>query len=67
MPIVKIEKWGDNYRLCELFGNDDHSPPRPQDHTKSPRKTRKIYTTWRNFMLPNKKAIISYIQDLCPL
>lgn len=36
MPVVRVEKWGDNYRLSELFSNDSNSaPPQPIVHEPS--------------------------------
>lgn len=36
MPVVRIEKWGDSYRLSELFSNNsDSAPPQPVVHEPS--------------------------------
>lgn len=36
MPVIRIEKWGDNYRLSELFAYDsDSAPPQPVVHEPS--------------------------------
>lgn len=36
MPVVRIEKWGDSYRLSELFAYDtDSAPPQPVVHEPS--------------------------------
>lgn len=54
MPIIRIEKWGDNYRLVELFGSDLQPTPRPQDHLEQPSKNEEDLHYMEEFYVPEQ-------------
>lgn len=56
MPVVRIEKWGDNYRLCELFCNNVHSPSQPQDHVAEHSKNEEELHYMEEFYKPDEEG-----------